>query len=154
MACGIVGDLPAIERPAEELAPRALSLFVLPNYGRRRHGAIAGHAVGRNRIAHAVAGPTATDQPAARTDAAGAAAAIVEESDGDLMGDGVNIAARLEDIAKPGAIWLSEQAYRQVKPRRTPVVPGETLLTHFPPYLRRARSTAFNCAADRACLEK
>ena len=27
---------------------------------------------------------------------------IVEESDGDLMGDGVNIAARLESIAKPG----------------------------------------------------
>ena len=36
---------------------------------------------------------------------------IVEESDGDLMGDGVNIAARLEGVAKPGAICLSEQAY-------------------------------------------
>src|ERR1700730_12863792 len=42
---------------------------------------------------------------------------VVEESDGDLMGDGVNIAARLEGIAKPGAICLSEHAYRQVKPR-------------------------------------
>ena len=29
---------------------------------------------------------------------------VVEESDGDLMGDGVNIAARLESIAKPGAV--------------------------------------------------
>jgi adenylate cyclase len=29
---------------------------------------------------------------------------VVEESDGDLMGDGVNIAARLEGIAQPGAI--------------------------------------------------
>ena len=38
---------------------------------------------------------------------------IVEESDGDLMGDGVNIAARLESIAQPGAICLSEDAYRQ-----------------------------------------
>jgi TolB-like protein/class 3 adenylate cyclase len=42
---------------------------------------------------------------------------IVEESDGDLMGDGVNIAARLEGIAAPGAICLSEDAYRQVKGR-------------------------------------
>ena len=42
---------------------------------------------------------------------------VVEESDGDLMGDGVNIAARLEGIAQPGAICLSEQAYRQVKSR-------------------------------------
>jgi len=33
------------------------------------------------------------------------------------MGDGVNIAARLEGIAKPGAICLSEDAYRQVKAR-------------------------------------
>jgi hypothetical protein len=42
---------------------------------------------------------------------------VVEESDGDLMGDGVNIAARVEGIAKPGAICLSEDAYRQVKSR-------------------------------------
>src|SRR5271155_5198358 len=42
---------------------------------------------------------------------------VVEESDGDLMGDGVNIAARLEGICKPGAVCLSEDAYRQVKAR-------------------------------------
>jgi TolB-like protein/class 3 adenylate cyclase len=42
---------------------------------------------------------------------------VVEESDGDLMGDGVNIAARLEGIAAPGAICLSEDSYRQVKGR-------------------------------------
>ena len=42
---------------------------------------------------------------------------VVEESDGDLMGDGVNIAARLQAVAKPGAICLSEDAYRQVKRR-------------------------------------
>jgi adenylate cyclase len=42
---------------------------------------------------------------------------VVEESDGDLMGDGVNIAARLEGIAEPGGICLSEDAYRQVRDR-------------------------------------
>ena len=36
-----------------------------------------------------------------------------KRADGDLMGDGVNIAARLEGIAEPGAICLSEDAYRQ-----------------------------------------
>ncbi len=40
---------------------------------------------------------------------------VVEERDGDLMGDGVNIAARLEGICEPGAIGLSEDAYRQVR---------------------------------------
>jgi adenylate cyclase len=40
---------------------------------------------------------------------------VVEESDGDLMGDGVNIAARLEGIAQPGEVCLSEVAYRQVR---------------------------------------
>src|SRR5271169_1726501 len=42
---------------------------------------------------------------------------VVEEADGDLMGDGVNIAARLERVCEPGAICLSEQAYWQVKGR-------------------------------------
>jgi adenylate cyclase len=42
---------------------------------------------------------------------------VVEESDGDLMGNGVNIAARIEGIAAPGEICLSEDAYRQVKGR-------------------------------------
>jgi adenylate cyclase len=42
---------------------------------------------------------------------------VVEESDGDLMGDGVNIAARLEGIAIPGDICLFEDVYRQVRAR-------------------------------------
>jgi adenylate cyclase len=40
---------------------------------------------------------------------------VIVESDGDLMGDGVNIAARLEGICDPGGICLSEDAYRQVR---------------------------------------
>jgi adenylate cyclase len=35
--------------------------------------------------------------------------------DGDLFGDGVNIAARLESIAQPGGISISDDAYRQVR---------------------------------------
>src|ERR1700729_3324761 len=34
---------------------------------------------------------------------------VVEEADGDLMGDGVNIAARLEASCAAGAICFSEQ---------------------------------------------
>jgi TolB-like protein/class 3 adenylate cyclase/Tfp pilus assembly protein PilF len=40
---------------------------------------------------------------------------VVEEADGDLMGDGVNVAARLEGLATPGGICLSEDAWRQVR---------------------------------------
>jgi len=40
---------------------------------------------------------------------------VLVESDGDLMGDGVNIAARLEGICEPGGICLSEDAWRQVR---------------------------------------
>ena len=39
------------------------------------------------------------------------------QPDGDLLGDGVNIAARLESIAEPGGICLSEDAYHQVRDR-------------------------------------
>jgi adenylate cyclase len=42
---------------------------------------------------------------------------VVEEGDGDLMGDGVNIAARLQGVAKPGGICISDDAFRQVKGR-------------------------------------
>jgi adenylate cyclase len=42
---------------------------------------------------------------------------VVEESDGDLMGDGVNIAARLESVCEPGGVCLSGAAYEQVRDR-------------------------------------
>lgn len=38
---------------------------------------------------------------------------IIDE--GDIYGDGVNIAARVETLANPGAICLSDNAYQQIK---------------------------------------
>jgi adenylate cyclase len=40
---------------------------------------------------------------------------VVEESDSDLMGGGVNIAARLEGICEPGGVCLSSAAHEQVR---------------------------------------
>ena len=42
---------------------------------------------------------------------------VVEEADGDLMGDGVNIAARLEGVCEPGGVCLSSAAHEQVRDR-------------------------------------
>ena len=55
---------------------------------------------------------------------------VVEESDGDLMGEGVNIAARLEGICEPGTVCLSGAAYDQVRDRvrETFIDLGEKLL--------------------------
>jgi adenylate cyclase len=35
--------------------------------------------------------------------------------EGDIYGDGVNIAARVETFASPGAVYLSDNAYQQIK---------------------------------------
>ena len=42
---------------------------------------------------------------------------IIDE--GDIYGDGVNIAARVESLASPGGICLSENAYQQIKGKLT-----------------------------------
>src|SRR4051812_14461839 len=39
---------------------------------------------------------------------------IIVEPDGDIYGEGVNVAARLEQLAEPGSIWLSEEIHRHV----------------------------------------
>ena len=61
---------------------------------------------------------------------------IVEE--GDIFGDGVNIAARLEGSALPGGISISEDAWRQVqgKVAATFVDTGEQNLKNIPIPLR------------------
>jgi len=38
---------------------------------------------------------------------------LIEED--DILGEGVNIAARLEGIAEPGGICISDDAFRQVR---------------------------------------
>jgi adenylate cyclase len=43
---------------------------------------------------------------------------IIIEPD-DIYGDGVNIAARLEALARPGGIFLSEDVYKQIRGRLT-----------------------------------
>ncbi len=55
------------------------------------------------------------------------------------MGDGVNIAAQLESVAEPGAICLSEDAYRQVRSRLDLAISdlGETRLKNIAEPMRR-----------------
>jgi class 3 adenylate cyclase len=66
---------------------------------------------------------------------------VVEEGDGDLMDEGVNIAARLEAVAEPGVICLSEDAYRQVGSRLNLAISdlGETRLKNIPEPIRSIR---------------
>jgi class 3 adenylate cyclase/TolB-like protein/tetratricopeptide (TPR) repeat protein len=40
---------------------------------------------------------------------------VIAESDGDVYGDGVNIAARLEGLCEPGAVLLSGKVYDEVR---------------------------------------
>jgi TolB-like protein/class 3 adenylate cyclase/Tfp pilus assembly protein PilF len=74
---------------------------------------------------------------------------VVEEADGDLMGDGVNIAARLEGIAEPGGIVLSGAAYEQARDRvkEAFVDLGETTLKNI---ARPVRVYALKCASGDA----
>jgi TolB-like protein/class 3 adenylate cyclase/Flp pilus assembly protein TadD len=64
----------------------------------------------------------------------------------DILGDGVNVAARLEGIAEPGGICLSEDAWRQVrdKVKETFVDLGEKTLKNI---ARPARVYALNLGA-------
>jgi adenylate cyclase len=78
---------------------------------------------------------------------------VVEESDGDLMGDGVNIAARLESVCEPGGICLSSAAYEQVrdKLKREFVDLGEKQLKNI---ARPVRAYALSAAAIAASADQ
>ena len=63
---------------------------------------------------------------------------VIVEPDGDLLGDGVNISARLQEIADPGTICLSEDAFRQVRNKiSVPIVDrGDVALKNIPQPVR------------------
>jgi class 3 adenylate cyclase/DNA-binding response OmpR family regulator/tetratricopeptide (TPR) repeat protein len=76
---------------------------------------------------------------------------VVMESDGDLMGDGVNVAARLEGVCEPSGICLSGAAYEQVRDRlkETFVDLGEKTLKNIS---RPMRVYALKPASEGAAL--
>jgi adenylate cyclase len=76
---------------------------------------------------------------------------VVEEADGDLMGDGVNIAARLEAICEPGGVCLSEDVYRQARDKVQDefVDLGEQMLKHIKRPVR-----AYSITSERAAKFK
>jgi TolB-like protein len=59
---------------------------------------------------------------------------VIVEPDGDLLGDGVNIAARLQGIADPGTICLSEDAFHQIRDKISVTTEdkGEVTLKNMP----------------------
>src|SRR3974390_945405 len=75
---------------------------------------------------------------------------ILIEGD-DILGDGVNIAARIENECEPGGVYLSDDAYRQ-RPGKTPFVfddLGERSLKNIdrPVRLYAGRSASFSTQA-------
>jgi adenylate cyclase len=42
---------------------------------------------------------------------------IVTSADGDIYGDGVNVASRIQGAAEPGHVWVSEDVWRQLRQR-------------------------------------
>ena len=42
---------------------------------------------------------------------------IIEKADGTVYGDGVNVTARIQGLAEPGGVALSDEAYRLVRDR-------------------------------------
>ena len=69
----------------------------------------------------------------------------------DIFGDGVNVAARVENECEPGGVYLSDDAYRQVRGKVTFAIEdvGERLLKNIdrPVRLYAVRSSAYSAEA-------
>ena len=90
-----VGDAVLAEFPSAELAVRAATAL---STGYRQESAATGHAQNLRVGVHL--------------------ADVAVAADGDLYGDGVNIAARIQEIAEPGQVVISQDVWRQLRGRR------------------------------------
>jgi adenylate cyclase len=79
---------------------------------------------------------------------------VIVDDQGDIFGDGVNIAARLEGIAQPGGICISEDAYRQVRGKLDARFQdaGEQQLKNISPPVRAYRLQPSGSAAETTAL--
>ena len=79
---------------------------------------------------------------------------ILEQDDGTIYGDGVNVAARLESLAEPGGICLSGSAYEQVegKTNRSFEDIGAHAVKNISRPVRAFRMTAADVAAPEKLL--
>jgi adenylate cyclase len=89
-----VGDAVLAEFPSAELAVRAATALST-GY---RQGSAAGHAQNLRVGVHL--------------------ADVAVAADGDLYGDGVNVAARIQEIAEPGQVIISQDVWRQLRGRQ------------------------------------
>ena len=90
-----VGDAVLAQFPSAELAVRAA--IMLGNSYIQRSGAIG-------RVEHLRIGVHLAD--------------VAVAADGDLYGDGVNTAARIQEAAEPGQVVISQDVWRQLRGRR------------------------------------
>src|SRR6266481_4366474 len=69
-------------------------------------------------VQHGIAGQSAAGLPHTRIEfRIGIHVGDIIIDDNDIFGDGVNIAARLEGMAEPGGVCISDDTYRQIRDR-------------------------------------